>query len=218
MATRTGIAGVTALLIAVTALALPRQRGLAAAAQGVSDSTYATDVLAAVRGATPLACEMLLRSVGTGWWGSFARQPDTRTEFRERLRWMANHTSDPSSVVPLRRGLEDPDPCVRRVAARVLGRNRHPSAGAALLDALRSTNAETRRLGALGLGHAERRDAADPLIDALRDGAPPVRAAAAWALGEVEDPRATPHLVALLERDTVPAVRRAAAWALGSLH
>lgn len=218
MTRRAGIAVGATALFAMTLLALPRNPGLAAAAQIAPDSAYAVAVLAGVRGASPLACEMLMRSVGTGWWGSFTRHPDARPEFAEHIRWMANHRSDPGSVEPLRRGLEDPDPCVRRVAARLLGRNRHPAAGAALLEALRSGDAETRRVSAIGLGVAELRTATDPLIAALGDGVPPVRSAAAWALGEIEDPRAAPHLIALLERDPDAGVRRAAAWALGAMH
>lgn len=218
MTLRAGVTvGATALL-ALTTFALARNPSLAAATRAIPDSAYAVDVLEAVAGASPLACEMLMRSVGTGWWGDLTRHPDARPEFAEHIRWMADHRSDGGSVRPLRRGLEDPDPCVRRVAARLLGRNRHPAAGAALLEALRSADAETRRMAAIGLGFAELRDAADPLIDALGDRAPPVRSAAAWALGEVDDPRATPHLIALLERDPDAGVRRAAAWALGEMH
>jgi hypothetical protein len=182
------------------------------------DSLFAVRFLAGVRGASPLACDMIVRSLGSGWgWWRLNRDPDAVRDHQDVLRWATQRSSDPSVIPPLRAGLEDSDACVRRVSARLLGRTRHPAAVEALLDALASPSVITRQLAAVGLGYAEDGSAVDPLLRALRDDAASVRAAAAWALGEIEDGRAVAPLARLLRGDPDPGVRRAAALALGSM-
>ncbi|UCC49007.1 MAG: HEAT repeat domain-containing protein, partial [Gemmatimonadota bacterium] len=182
------------------------------------DSLFAVRFLAGVRSASPLACDMIVRSLSTGWgWSRLNRDPDAVRDRQDVLRWATGRRSDPSVIPPLRAGLEDSDACVRRVSARLLGRTRHPGAVEALLDALASPNVRTRQLAAVGLGYAEDRSAVDPLLRGLRDDAVSVRAAAAWALGEIEDGRAVAPLARLLRDDPDPGVRRAAALALGSM-
>ncbi|MHC4107680.1 MAG: HEAT repeat domain-containing protein [Planctomycetota bacterium] len=206
-------------IVATGVFTLRATDDLNAQQRATNDATYAVQALDAVRGLAPLACDMVVRSLTVGWWGEHNRQPDTNSEHLELQRWMAGPSSDPAAVAPLVNSLNDTDPCVRRVGARLLGNNRHPSATEALLRALSSSVAPTRAAAAIGLGVAQQRNTVSRLIAALgEDAAPSVRAAAAWALGEIDDPRATPILIEVLEHDSDPAVRQAAAWALGEMQ
>jgi hypothetical protein len=182
----------------------------------VASESQADEFLAAVRGASPVACELILRSVGRGWgWGG--RAPDAERAVLERVRWVTGRRGDPASVPVLAAGLEDADACVRRASARLLGATRHPNAVAALLSGLQSANPTTRQLAAVGLGYADQPDTVEPLLRVLSDGDASVRAAAAWALGRIEDRRAVAPLTRLLLDDANPDVRRAAAEALGDI-
>lgn len=186
--------------------------------QSTSDSLLAARFLSGLRGTGPLPCEMAIRSLGVGWgWRGTRGAPDTPEDQRTLLRW-ATGRPDSAAAEPLRAGLESSDICVRRMAARLLGRMRHQRATRALLAALASPDPTTRRLAAIGLGHAEDRSTLDPLLTALRDEEAPVRAASAWALGEIEDVRALPDLSRLVVDDPEAAVRRAAALAIGGLY
>jgi hypothetical protein len=219
MTRQTGVISIAALGVLATAAIALSTTGDLNAQQGRSpDSTYAVQALDAVRGLSSLACDMVVRSIGMGWWGD-SRLPDTDPEHLELQRWMTGPTSDPAAVTPLANSLSHTDPCVRRVGARLLGKNRHPSAAEALLRALASSEAQTRTAAAIGLGVAQQRNTVPRLIAVLGDDATPsVRAAAAWALGEIDDPQATPILIRVLEHDADPAVREAAAWALGEMQ
>lgn len=182
----------------------------------MSSASQAEEFLAAVRGTGPLACELIVRTVGQGWWGG-GPVPDAELAVLEQVRWATQRRDDPAAVPMLRAGLEDTDACVRRASARLLGSTRHPSAAEALLGALQSSNPTTRQLAAVGLGYADQPEAVDPLIRVLRDGESSVRAAAGWALGRIEDRRAVAPLTRLLLEDADPGVRRAAAEALGRI-
>jgi len=220
MTRQTGVISIAAFgLLATGAIALGATDNTGGQQRTSQDSTYAVQALDAVRGLSPLACDMVVRSLGQGWWGEHDRQPDTNPQHIELQRWMTGPSSDPAAVTPLANALSDTDPCVRRVGARLLGHNRHPSAVEALLRALASSAGQSRTAAAIGLGVARQRNTVPRLIAALReDETPSVRAAAAWALGEIDDPRATPVLIQALERDSYPAVRQAAAWALGEMQ
>ncbi len=213
------LAAVTVAAAAASTLGpKPPARTVSAQAEGMAANRTA-QILEGVRGTSPLACEMILRSLGIGWgWGTLHYEPDAVREHRNLADWASRRPSDPAMVVPLRAAMEDPDECVQRVAARLLGRTRDPSAVESLVDALADANARTRLLAAVGLGYAEDPESVDPLIRALRDDQPSVRAAAAWALGEIEDKRAIDPLSRLLSDDSDSGVRRAAALALGSLY
>ena len=234
---RTGrnVAGLAAgIVLAAAVLAVcragegPASRAEAAVARVPSDSLAAA-LLATVRGADPVVCELAVRAVdGRHGWSSTADElagvGATLTPLqRATIQWAVDdgdeeERPDPAAVEPLSAALRDPDPCVRRMAALKLGRSGHPQAIAALTTALGDAEPELRAVGALGLGYAEDPASIDPLGDVLDDGSPEVRAAAAWALGEIEDARAVPLLIPVLRGDADPAVRRVAAWALGSIE
>jgi HEAT repeat protein len=136
---------------------------------------------------------------------------------RAALAWLAERDITPADVAVLRDGLGDPDACVRRVSARLLGRGHVTGGVEALLDALRSGEPVRRDAALLGLGYAGDKRATGPLVALLGDPDAEVRGGAAWALGHVEDRQATSPLMRLAD-DREARVRRAAARALGRLE
>lgn len=181
------------------------------------------ELLAAARGTSPAMCILAVQSLGNGWgWGmgddedapELARAGDGVLRL---LAWASQGEPAAADVAALREGLGDPDACVRRVSARLLGRRNVPGGTDVLLEALRSGDASRRDAAVLGLGWAGDRRAVGPLSDMLGDRDPAVRAGAAWALGHVEAREATPALVRVTG-DGEPRVRRAAARALGRIE
>jgi hypothetical protein len=164
----------------VVALGADRQISPETAAQG--DAAAALHVLAAARGASSLACELMVAVLSPGWRGGFERHPDSPANFLPQVHWILQRSTDPARVVPLRRALDDPDPCVRRIAPRLLARSDHPRAVEALSEALRGPNPAARRAAAVGLGYASDPRTVDALRNALGDEHSDVRRAAAWAL------------------------------------
>ncbi len=177
-------------------------------------------LLAAVRGASPVACELAVRSVGNGWGGGDADDTPALArggeDARRVLAWTARAPTA-ADVAVLRGGLSDPDACVRRVSARMLGRARNAGGVDALLDALRSGQPAQRDAALVGLAHAGDARAVAPLSALLGDGDAGVREAAVWALGHVENRSAAPAITRLTA-DREPRVRGAAARALGRLE
>jgi HEAT repeat protein len=194
----------------------------------LSSDTLATALLAMVRGADPVVCELAVRAVdGRHGWSStvdeLAGVGATLTPLqRATVHWAVGDGKrmdrDAASIEPLAAGLRDVDPCVRRMAALKLGRTRAPRAIAELRAALTAPDPGLRAAGALGLGYAEEPGTLGDLADALGDDSAAVRATAAWALGSIEDERAIPRLLPVLSDDADPNVRKAAAWALGEIE
>lgn len=178
-------------------------------------------LIAAVRNGNPVLCELAAR--GASWDGNWrfvgpASPLHTRSApTMELVRFAASSPKGRDVIPPLRAALGDPDPCVRRFVAPLLGRTQHDAAVEALVAALRDANALTREAAAVGLRFAEKPRTIDPLTRALEDQESAVRAAAAWALGEIEDPRAIPALERAL-KDAEAVVRINAAWALGEIE
>jgi HEAT repeat protein len=192
-----------------------------APSQGQDEAENVAALIAAVRNANPVLCELAAR--GASWDGNWqyvgpasplrARNAQTM----ELVRFAASSPKGREVIAPLRAALGDPDPCVRRFVAPLLGRTQHDAAVEALVAALRDENPVTREAAAVGLRFAEKPATIDPLIRALGDQEFTVRAAAAWALGEIEDSRAIPALERAL-KDAEPVVRINAAWALGEIE
>jgi hypothetical protein len=178
-------------------------------------------LIAAVRNGNPVLCELAAR--GASWDGNWRfigpasplRARDA--QMMELVRFAASSPKSREVIAPLRAALGDPDPCVRRFVAPLLGRTQQNAAVETLVSALRDQNPVTREAAAVGLRFAEKPSTIDPLMRALEDQESSVRAAAAWALGEIEDPRAIPALERTL-KDAEPMVRINAAWALGEIE
>lgn len=186
----------------------------------VDDTVSLSRLLVAVRGASPLYCELVARMAdGRSYWssGGGGSLIEVDSVASMLIRWVHAEHRDARIVPRLAAAVRDPDRCVSRVGASVLARVRHPSATAALLAALDEASPETRANAAVGLGLAETRGAMPALIRRLADPSPLVRRSSAWALGAIEDNGAMMPLIQLLERDTDPRVRQAAAWAIGEV-
>ena len=184
------------------------------------DAQNVAALIAAVRNANPILCELASR--GAMWSGNWqyvgpATPLRARTGDMELVRFAASSPKGRDVIAPLRAALGDPDPCVRRFVAPLLGRTQQDAAVETLVTALRDENPVTREAAAVGLRFADNPSTIDPLSRALEDREASVRAAAAWALGEVEDSRAIPALERTL-KDAEPLVRINAAWALGEIE
>lgn len=209
-----------AVFFAVAALVCASSGALVAQSETGSDSIRAVRLLETARGANPVMCELALRLIDNryGSWGSAGRAPDAIIDQQQLLEWASEGIEDSRVVPVLGTALSDGDVCVRRLAARLLGRVRHPSALTTLMNGLESRDERVRQMAAVGLGYADDRAAVDALLAALTDGVAAVRAAATWALGVIEDERAVAALTRLLRQDGDPMVRRQAAWALGNMY
>ncbi|HEU4455006.1 MAG TPA: HEAT repeat domain-containing protein [Longimicrobium sp.] len=189
---------------------------------GTVQEGSARELLAAVRGANPVLCELATRSLGNHWGLGSGDAEDVPAgvqaseEARRVLEWV-NGKIAPAEVAPLGQALSDPDACVRRTAARLLGRIRTPEAGDVLIAALRDNAPGPREAALLGIAHSEDRRAVGPLVDLLGDGDTEVRSGAAWALGHVGSRDAVQPLLRAI-RDEEPRVRRSVARALGRLE
>ncbi|HYJ80016.1 MAG TPA: HEAT repeat domain-containing protein [Longimicrobiaceae bacterium] len=187
----------------------------------VQQTGSARELLAAVRGANPIVCELATRNFGNNWGGGSGDWEDlpalarSGEETRRVLAWVDR--MDSLDVAPLRDGLGDPDTCVRRASARLLGRARKAEAVDVLLEAVRSTEAGRREAAVLGLAYTDDERAVAPLVELLRDADPELRGGAAWALGHVGSTRASQPLLGVLD-DREPRVRRSVARALGRLE
>lgn len=174
-------------------------------------------LLARVRGTNRFACELAMVPIDRSNWFGGLNELSGSPFVDDSTRAVVPDELDATAVEPLWTALRDPDRCVRRTAASLLGRTKAPRATERLQGALSDSDAELRALAAFALGLAEDQTSGARLQGLLRDAAPTVRAIAAWALGELEYRGAIDQLAELLVRDPVPAVRRAAAMALGSI-
>ena len=193
-----------------------------AQARPAADSAAVGAVLAAVRGANPLLCELAVRTVEQqgGWGGpmSFDLRAPADPAVRAALLAIRQEHVVPSAVPALGAALGDEDACVRRVAAPLLGRVAHATALAALRQALRDERPGTREAAAIGLGYTNNPAVIPALLAGLQDSVARVRVACVVALGEIDDHRAVGALTRLLREDRDDAVRAAAAWAIGEIE
>jgi HEAT repeat protein len=193
---------------------------LAAQESGATDSTRAVQLLANARGANPVICELAMQSIDRryGNWGSAGRAPDAIIGQRALLEWASHDMQEAGVVGALSLALSDDDTCVRRMAARLFGRVKHPTAASTLVNRLDDRDERVRQMAAVALGYIEDSETVDALIDVLGDRVAAVRSAATWALGEIGDERAANALIRMLEDDPDQFVRRQAAWALGNMY
>ncbi len=200
------------LLRATTGEVLTSQPG-----QNQRDVAAIQSLFAHMRGTNRFACELAMVPLDRSNWFGGLDGLSMGPFVDDSSRAFVPHELDDAALEPLWTALRDPDGCVRRTAASLLGRTRVPRASERLRGALGDSDAELRALAAFALGLAEDPAAGTRLVALLRDSAPTVRATAAWALGELEYREAINQLAELLVRDPIPAVRRAAARALGSI-
>ena len=206
--------GATVRTAEATALQAARTSGL--------QTVGAEALLAGIEGTPPVACELVVRSLGNRWGSSsvnprvhppLAGTPSERAV--ARWAWTDRPAADEAGV--LLEGLESDDACVQRIAARLLGVMDEPGTVSRVVGMAR-TGSGSRRLAAVAaLAHLSDDRAADALDALLTDGDPEVRRAAAWALAETEGDDAVDGLVEVLRGDD-PLLRENAAWALGRIE
>ena len=158
------------------------------ALQQPADTTAVRTLLASVRGANAVICELASQTIenGGGWGYSDLRTP-VDNAVRNALSVVRRGHVPPQAVGMLTAALSDDDGCVRRVAAPLLGRINTPAAVSALRESLGSENPQTRAAAAVGLGYTNNHGVVPTLTRLLReDRDPGVRAAAAWAIGSIE--------------------------------
>lgn len=175
--------------------------------------------LDALEATDPALCEMIADQVGNTWsWGGdlgVGLPADTRMGARAAKDSLSGRVEDPAAIQLLQQRLSAPDPCVRRTAARLLGRS---TVDDGTLTTLLSAPNEVAREAALLAAGSRDRPALRPRVEALlRDGSPSVASMAAWSLGQLEAPESVDPLVGAL-RSPAPRVRTAAAWALGQIE
>lgn len=166
------------LLAALAVLVAP---AMLEAQSGTQDRTRV--LLDGMRGANAMQCELALQGMN-GWWGN-GPEPGRDAVAMNVIYNTAHRNIDAGNVPMLATALKDTDLCVRRIAARLLGRSQLPAARARLLEATKDADPVMRRLGALGLGHMDDRTLTRDLVRMLDDRDAGVRAAAAWAIGAI---------------------------------
>ncbi len=227
---------------AVAAMQEPRRPG--------PDSARVASLFATLTSADPIACEMIADQIGNFWWSDggvgVGQLSDTRPAARLAKDSVSGPVSDPRAIRLLSATLSHEDPCVRLVAAKMLGNS--TAEDAVILAPLGSASARVREAGlraagerdrpalrarverllgdeaavaamaAWALGEIELRESVPALRRVLTHESARVRAAGAWALGQIEDPAAAEDLERLLARDGDRTVRLAAVRALGDIE
>src|SRR5688572_8619855 len=92
------------------------------------DAQQVERLLTALGAADPLVCEMAVDAFGNSWGWSDRRLAvgvlhDQHAAAREARRLFSNHVKDPQALPLLLARLGDPNPCVRRAAAKLLARH-----------------------------------------------------------------------------------------------
>jgi len=123
-----------------------------------------------------------------------------------------------ATVEPLLALHNDPDPAVRTMVARALGKVADPRTVDPLLPMLEDSDTNVREAAATALGLLKDRRATEPLMVILsKDSDPRLRWMAAEALGRIGDPTALDPLLEALKGDAEWRVRQTAAEAAGRL-
>jgi hypothetical protein len=159
-----------------------------------ADSAAVAKFLSGLAATEPAVCQLAVNSLGNSWGhgdadsriGILAEESPQRTA-RESLN---QPITEPGAIALLVESLGHQQPCIRRAAARMLGRSGAPDAVRQLRSALRDREPRVREAAALGLAHAEDAGSLGDLTRALEDTDPFVIRMAAYALGELEDARA----------------------------
>ena len=182
------------------------------------DSARVATLFATLSSADPTTCEMVADQIGNFWWsdgdagvGQFS---DVRRSARAAKDSVSGPVRDPAAILLLTASLGTEDPCLRLVAAKLLG-NSMVSDGD-LTRLLESSQPRIREATLRAAGERDRLALRDRVERMLAD-APAVAAMAAWALGEWEQQGSVPALRRSLAHEAA-AVRAASAWALGAIE
>ena len=215
-----GLAVAVASLTAATVCTRAADAGESARQALADDSASASAVLTAVRGESPLACSLTSRTLENRWGTSHhLGGPDAAVLDAPQAAaydWDMTDRTPGNALGVLRRAMSDPDACVRRTAAQLVGRTDDKDLADQLRSELGSSDATRRETAVLALGYWAESAAEPALAQAAGDGEPRVRRTTAWALGRSRSAAAAPTLLRML-RDLDAMVRVNAALSLGAL-
>ncbi len=219
-----------ALALGVTAVAAARSDGgsfsssnagiVASAHHEGLDSAHVAQMLATLRAADPLICELLVDRIGNYWDNEndgIGRLVDART-LQAAKDSARGRISSKGAQALLLATMGDDDPCVRQLAGEWLGRSAIPTDQ--LIQRLADPSQRVREVAAfaLGVGHREHGAASRRALERLAgDGEAHLQAMAVWALGEAEDTASLPVLRRALQ-STTSAVQLAAIAAVAEFH
>ncbi|MBW8771560.1 MAG: HEAT repeat domain-containing protein, partial [Gemmatimonadetes bacterium] len=182
------------------------------------DSGRVAILLDALGKTDPVVCELLGDQIGNFWnggeRGGVGRLAATPVALQAAKDSIGGRISDPRAINRLVSELSAPNPCVRRVASKMLGNSAVTSSRLRAL--LGDSSPTVREAAAHAAGVGEVHDLLGPLETSLGDRDASVAAMAAWAIGEMNDRTAVPSLVRAM-KGSEPHVRLAAIWALGQL-
>lgn len=185
------------------------------------DSARIVSFLTAMRTGDPLVCELLSDQVGNFWYDGaddgIGRFTDERKVLKAAKDSVHGRVSGTGAIAALEDALDSSDPCVRRVAAKWLGRS--AIGNPRLIQLLEGNSPRVREAAAYAIGESDRerrmstRSALEKMLQSATgtDGA-----MAAWALGELRDSASAPALEAALKSREL-GVRLAAIQALGEI-
>ena len=184
-----------------------------------ADSARVAALLAALAHTDPVICDLIGDQLGNFWMGDdpgrLGRFSDAPGRIQGAKDSLAGSVTDPRALTLLVATLGTDNPCVRRVAAKLLGRS--AVSAAVLRELLVDASPRVRESAAFAAGVGERRDTRAALEHLLADTATGPAAMAAWALGEMHDPASAQSLQGAVQASS-PRVRLASAWALGQLE
>lgn len=181
------------------------------------DSLRVASLLVALDKGDPLICEVFADRMGNSWWGRSNRIGDfgdAAANQRAAQDSLSGRIEHAGTIQLLTASLSHGNPCVRRVAARWLGRS--SVATSRLTGLLDDPSATVREAAAYAIGSGEKRQARVALEAMLARRGGAEAAMAAWALAEEDDSASVPALQRALRHADAP-VRRAAAYALGEI-
>lgn len=223
---RLAVAGVMIAVATWTTTAVVHSgRAMAATPQIIQDSSNTgpdsarvSTLLTSLGSSDALLCDLLTEQIGNFWWnddangvGKFADANLTLTLARDSLH---GRIGNAGTLRLLTNALAHDNPCVRRFAAKLLGRSRIETAK--LVALMSDGSPRVREAAVYAITSGDHRDAHAALLALLRTGATDEAAMAAWALGEAEDSAAVPELLRGT-RAQAARVRLAAVSALGEI-
>lgn len=186
-----------------------------------SDSLRVTLLLTGLERGDPLVCELLADQIGNFWsdgdHDGIGRFADASKSLRLAKDSLHGSIGGAGALALLVNTLDTDNACVRRIAAKLLGRSRIEPAR---LTALLNDPSPRRREAvayAIGTGSDSHKVSRTALEKMLRERGATEAAMAAWALGEIEDSASVPALEQAV-RATDVRVRLAAVDALGNIE
>jgi HEAT repeat protein len=180
------------------------------------DSLRVASLLDALDRGDALVCEMMADRIGN-WWGNGdgpGQFGDARVNLVAAKDSLGGAIENAGTINLLTATLSHRNPCVRRVAGRLLGRSRVETS--LLVTLLDDASPTVREAAAFAIGSGEKRQARVALETMLARRTGSEAAMAAWALAEEDDVASVPALERALRHDDAR-VRRAAAYALGEI-